>query len=134
MYVYIHINIIYLYIIIASTNRAFYFPSIIRQPLVNAFVANTNMTSLIVLLQQICNGFSRQALVISPELAKLNKFKNEIPEEKIMETREFLGQIVNDIARSLNQSSSVAQIMQELLEVNSIYFFIICILIFVYLL
>lgn len=81
------------------------------------------MTSFIVLLQQICNGFSRQALVISPELAK-QKFKTEIPEEKIMESREFLGQIVNDIARSLRGNLSVVLIMQELLEVNLIYLFI----------
>lgn len=82
------------------------------------------MISLIVLLQQICNGFSRYSLVISPELAKNEKYDPTAnTEDQVVEMREFLGQVANDIIRNLKQNPGVVQITQELLEV--IYYIII---------
>lgn len=76
------------------------------------------MVSLIVLLQQICNGFSRYSLVINPELVKNDKF-NSIAntEDQVVEMREFLGQVASGIIRNLKQNPGVVQITQELLEV-----------------
>jgi len=106
----------------AATSRAFYIPSLIRKPLVNAFLAgNNNMTSFIMLLQQICSGLSRHALITAPSLAKQDKFNSNVnSEDQIIEMREFLGQIVIDIVQHLKQSQGVVQIVQELLEVNYI--------------
>ncbi|KAL4132666.1 hypothetical protein QTP88_009784 [Uroleucon formosanum] len=103
---------------IAATSRAFYVPSLIRRPLVNAFLAGNDVTSLIILLQQICNGFSRYSLVTTPELSKQDKFdKNAIhTEEQITEMREFIGQVLIDIVRKLKQTSGVVEIVHELLE------------------
>lgn len=76
------------------------------------------MISLIVLLQQICNGFSRYSLVVSPELAKNEKFNPSVnTEDQVVEIREFLGQVANSIIRNLKQNPGVVQITQELLEV-----------------
>lgn len=104
---------------IAATNRAFYLPSIIRRPLVNAFLVDNNITSLIVLLQQICSGFSRYSLVTSPALAKHDKVNQNVnSEEQIIEMREFTSQVANDIVQKLKDSSGGVQILQELFEVN----------------
>jgi len=105
---------------IASTHRAYYVPSLIRRPLVNAFLAGSdNMTSLIMLLQQICSGLSRYSLVTAPLLTKQNQINTNVnSEDQIIEIREFLGQIVIDIVRRLNESQRVTSIVQELLEVN----------------
>lgn len=76
------------------------------------------MISLIVLLQQICSGFSRYSLVVSPELAKNEKFNSSAnTEEQVVEMREFLGQVANSIIQNLKQNPGVVQIAQELLEV-----------------
>ncbi|XP_025193243.1 leucine-rich PPR motif-containing protein, mitochondrial [Melanaphis sacchari] len=103
---------------IAACSRAFYVPSLIRRPLVNAFLAGFDVTSFIVLLQQICNGFSRYSLVTSPELSKQDKFdKNSIhTEEQIIEMREFISQVLIDIVRNTKQTSGVVEIIHELLE------------------
>lgn len=103
---------------IAATSRAFYVPSLIRRPLVNAFLASNDITSFITLLQQICNGFSRYSLVTAPELSKQDKFdKNSIhTEEQITEMREFISQVLIDVVRSLKQTSGVVEIVHELLE------------------
>jgi len=106
----------------AATSRAFYVPSLVRRPLVNAFLAGNDIPSLIILLQQICNGFSRYSLVTTPELSKQDKFdKNSThTEEQITEMREFISQVLIDIVRSLKQTSGVVEIVHELLEVNLI--------------
>lgn len=39
-------------------------------------------------------------------------------EEQIVEMREFIGQITNDIVQNLKQSSGAVQKIQEILEVN----------------
>ncbi|CAH1737969.1 unnamed protein product [Aphis gossypii] len=103
---------------IAATSRAFYVPSLIRRPLVNAFLVSNDVTSFIVLLQQICNGFSRYSLVTAPELSKQDKFdKNSIhTEEQITEMREFISQVLTDIVRNLKNTSGVVEIIHELLE------------------
>ncbi|XP_050423237.1 leucine-rich PPR motif-containing protein, mitochondrial-like [Adelges cooleyi] len=104
---------------IAATHRAFYIPYVIRQPLVRAFLEGNDIKSLIVILQQICNGFSRLPLVLSPELAKQSNDKfvpSPDTEEQIIEMRVFLGQIVSSIVQNLKQSPAVVSIMQELLE------------------
>lgn len=117
-YLFIFVNIKFFFV--ASVSRAFYVPSIIRRPLVNAFLASSDtMTSLIILLQQICNGLSRQVLFTTPSLAKQNKFsKNVNSDDQIIEMREFLSQVVIDIVRNLKHSQGFVEIVQELLEVN----------------
>lgn len=82
-------------------------------------MVDNDVTSLIVLLQQICNGFSRYSLVTAPELSKQDKFdKNSIhTEEQIIEMREFISQVLIDIVRNLKKSSGVVEIIHELLEV-----------------
>lgn len=69
------------------------------------------------MLQQISNGLSRYSLVTSPDLAKQEKYTTVNTEEQIVEMREFFGQVVNDIVRSLKQNPGAIQIVQELLEV-----------------
>ncbi|XP_050542701.1 leucine-rich PPR motif-containing protein, mitochondrial-like isoform X8 [Daktulosphaira vitifoliae] len=104
---------------IAATHRAFYLPNIIRQPLVNAFLSGNDIKSLVVILQQICNGFSRLSLVTSPESAKYSNDKfvpSSDTEEQIIEMKEFIGQVVSNIVNKLQKSSGATQITQELLE------------------
>lgn len=104
---------------IAATSRAFYLPSVIRRPLVNAFLVDYDITSFIVLLQQICSGLSRQSLVTTPLITKQEKanITGNHTEEQIIEMREFIGQILIDTVRSLKENPRVVQIVQELLEV-----------------
>lgn len=85
-------------------------------------MAGNDITSFIVLLQQICNGFSRYSLVTAPELSKQEKFdKNSIhTEEQITEMREFISQVLIDIVRNLKLTPGVVEIVHELLEVNFI--------------
>lgn len=85
-------------------------------------MVSNDVTSFIVLLQQICNGFSRYSLVTAPELSKQDKFdKNSIhTEEQITEMREFISQVLTDIVRNLKNTSGVVEIIHELLEVNFI--------------
>lgn len=85
-------------------------------------MVSNDVTSFIVLLQQICNGFSRYSLVTAPELSKQDKFdKNSIhTEEQITEMREFISQVLIDIVRNLKNTSGVVEIIHELLEVNFI--------------
>lgn len=109
-----------MFFFIAATNRAFFLPSLIRRPLVNSFLASNDITSLIVLLQQICNGLGRHSLVTSPSSVKQEKFNPTNTEDQIIEMREFLSQVVNDIVRNLKNNVGVLQIVQELLEVNYI--------------
>lgn len=91
-----------------------------RRPLINAFVTSNDITSLIVILQQICNGLSRFSLITSSEAAKqtTEKFVSTISEDQIVEMREFLGLVLNGIVRDLNKNTGVVPIMQELLEVS----------------
>lgn len=105
---------------IAASNRAFYSPKLIRRLLVNAFLAKNDITSLIVLLQQVCSGLSRLSLVTAPEVAKqsTDNFKASASEEQIIEMREFLSQILNDVVYNLKNSPGVVQVTQELLEVR----------------
>lgn len=70
------------------------------------------------LLQQICSGLSRYSLVTAPEVAKQDKFISGATDEQIVEMREFLSQVANDIVRNLKDTQGVVQIVQELLEVN----------------
>lgn len=111
-----------MYISIAATSRAFYLPSAIRRPLVNAFSVGHDITSFIVLLQQICNGLSRHSLVSTPDVANKREKYNST-EEQIVEMREFLSQILIDVVRSLKESPRIALILQELLEVIFIHKF-----------
>jgi len=85
-------------------------------------LVGNDVTSFIVLLQQICNGFSRYSLVTAPELSKQDKFdKNSTQtEEQIIEMREFVSQVLIDIVRNLKNTSGVVEIIHELLEVNFI--------------
>lgn len=85
-------------------------------------MVGNDVTSFIVLLQQICNGFSRYSLVTAPELSKQDKFdKNSIhTEEQITEMREFISQVLVDTVRNLKNTSGVVEIIHELLEVNFI--------------
>lgn len=104
---------------IAATNRAFYLPSLIRRPLVDAFLAGNDITSFIVILQQICSGLSRFALVSAPNLVKQDNYKETVKtEEQIIEMREFISQIVNDLVHKLKERSGAIQILQELFEVR----------------
>jgi len=115
------LRIINLFLFSAATNRAFHLPSLIRRPLVNAFLEDFDMTSLIVLLQQICQGLSRYSLVVSPDTAKQEKtITTTNTEDQIIEMREFLGQFVIDVVLNLKNKPEVLQITQNLLEV--IYF------------
>lgn len=85
-------------------------------------MSTNDITSLIILLQQICNGFSRYSLVTAPELSKQDKFDKNVShtEEQITEMREFISQVLIDIVRSLKQTPGVVEIVHELLEVNFI--------------
>lgn len=95
----------------------------IRRPLANAFLVSNDVTSFIVLLQQVCNGLSRQTLVYSPALAKQDNFNVTNSEDQIVEVREFFGQVLSDVVRNLKLQPGAVQITQTLLEVNYLYFF-----------
>ncbi|VVC25742.1 Pentatricopeptide repeat,Tetratricopeptide-like helical domain [Cinara cedri] len=103
---------------IAATYRAFYYPSLLRQPLINAFLASHDVTSLIVILQKICSGLTRFSLINAPELAKQRETQLSLnnTEEQIIEMREFISQLINGIVQNLKQNSGAVQITQEILE------------------
>lgn len=89
--------------------------------MVNAFLANNDIKSLIIILQQICNGFNRISLVTTPELVKQEKnYMNNNNEGQIVEIREFLSQVLNDIVYNIKKDLGSVQIIQEILEVNNI--------------
>lgn len=95
----------------------------IRRPLVDSFLAGYDITSFIIILQQICNGFSRYNLFTAPEMAKQEGFKDTVKtEDQIIEIREFISQVVNDLVKNLKENSGAVQILQELFEVS--FFFL----------